>query len=67
MGRRRMSAVQLGRSIGKSQSYMSRRLTGETAFDLDDLEAIARALNVAVPDLLGTTGQKTLDSHALAA
>lgn len=64
MGRRRVSAVQLGRTIGKSQSYMSRRLTGETAFDIDDLEAIARALDVSIPDLLGTTGRKTVDSRA---
>lgn len=64
MARRRTSAVQLGREIGKSQSYMSRRLTGETPFDIDDLEAIARALDVPVPQLLGTTRQKYAESVA---
>lgn len=67
MGRRQMSAVQLGRKIGKSQSYMSRRLTGETAFDLDDLEAITAALDVPLGNLISpATGQMIDDSSSVA-
>jgi len=52
LARRRMSAAQLGRQMGVSQAYVWRRLSGETAFDLNDLEAIAEILGVAVVDLL---------------
>lgn len=34
------------------QSTLARRMTGETAFDLDDLEAIADVLGVTVVELL---------------
>lgn len=52
LGRRRMSSVALARGIGKSHTYVWRRLSGETAFDLDDLAAIAGALDVSVISLL---------------
>lgn len=54
MARRRMSAVRLGVEIGRSQSYMSRRLTGDMPFDLDDLEAICAALDVPISSLMGS-------------
>jgi transcriptional regulator with XRE-family HTH domain len=41
-----MSAVALAARIGRSQSYLSRRLTGEVALDLDDLEAISDVFGV---------------------
>src|SRR4051812_1322533 len=50
--RRRMSAAHLGRKLGVSQTWVWRRLKGETAFDLDDLERIAELLGVAVAELL---------------
>jgi len=52
LGRRKMSATQLARHMGVSQAYIWRRLNGETAFDLDDLEKIASILAVDVLDLL---------------
>lgn len=52
LGRRRMSQIELARRIGKSHTYVGRRLNGETAFDTDDLEKIAGALGVSVVDLL---------------
>jgi transcriptional regulator with XRE-family HTH domain len=52
LARRRMSASALARELGKSQTYVWRRLSGETAFDTDDLESIAAVLRVAVVDLL---------------
>jgi transcriptional regulator with XRE-family HTH domain len=53
MARRRVSGVALARRLGKSQPWISRRLVGDVAFDLDDLEAIATALDVPVAQLLG--------------
>jgi transcriptional regulator with XRE-family HTH domain len=52
MGRRRMRDIELARLLGRSHTYMYRRLSGETAFDADDLELIARALDVKIVDLL---------------
>lgn len=52
LARRRMSATKLARELGVSQAYVWRRLSGETAFDLDDLEGIAGVLKVSVFDLL---------------
>lgn len=47
-----MSAAELARRTGIKQSTMSRRMTGETAFDLDDLEVIAATLGIKVRDLI---------------
>lgn len=52
LARRRLSATQLARQMGISQAYIWRRLSGETAFDLDDLEKISVILNVEIIDLL---------------
>ena len=52
LARKRMSAAELARRTGIKQSTMARRMTGETAFDLDDLEVIADVLGVDVADLL---------------
>lgn len=56
LARRRMSAAELARRTGLKQSTMARRMTGETAFDLDDLEVIAAALGVKVTDLVNDGG-----------
>lgn len=37
MGRRRVTQTELAAVLGKSQPYVSRRLSGEVAFDTDDL------------------------------
>lgn len=47
-----MSGAELGRRAGIKQSAISRRITGEVAFDMDDLESIAEVLGVDVADLL---------------
>lgn len=52
LARRRMSASELARRTGMKQSTLARRMTGATAFDLDDLERIADVLGVQVADLL---------------
>lgn len=56
LARKRWSAAELARRTGLKQPYVSRRMTGETAFDLDDLEVIARELGVSVTELLGGEG-----------
>ena len=48
VGRRQISATRLGQEIGRTQSYMSRRMTGEVPFDVDDLDAIAAYFDVPV-------------------
>jgi transcriptional regulator with XRE-family HTH domain len=53
MARRRISGVQLSKEIGRSHVYLSRRLNGHTAFDVDDLEAVARIFEVPVSALFG--------------
>ena len=52
LARRRVSAAELARQTGMKQSTLARRMTGEIAFDLDDLEKIADVLGVSVTDLL---------------
>jgi transcriptional regulator with XRE-family HTH domain len=64
LARRRMSAAHLGRLMGVSQAYVWRRLTGETAFDLNDLEAIAEILEVAVVDLLPSDARRTVQDKS---
>jgi transcriptional regulator with XRE-family HTH domain len=60
LARKRVSGLQLAERIGHSQAYVSRRLNGETAFDVDDLERIAIALGVTVYDLIPrSAGQHT--------
>lgn len=57
LGRRKLNASELARRLGVSQPYISRRLTGDTAFDVDDLEKIAQILNVEVADLFPREGR----------
>lgn len=55
LARRRLSATELARRMGVSQSYLARRMTGAQPFDLDDLDRIADALGVSVRQLLPGT------------
>lgn len=52
LARRMANGAKLAAALGKSEMYVSRRLRGETAFDVDDLEKIAGYLGVEVTDLL---------------
>lgn len=63
LARRRMSATELARRIHVTQPYLSRRMTGEIAFDLDDLEKIAGTLGVSVRELLPRDRRATVDYH----
>lgn len=48
LARRRLSGAGLARALGRSQSFVAKRLDGRQAFDVDDLEAVARVLEVPV-------------------
>lgn len=52
IARRRITASELARKAGMTQRSISRRITGEKAIDMDDLEKIAAALEVEIGDLL---------------
>jgi transcriptional regulator with XRE-family HTH domain len=56
LARRKMSGAELARRTGIKQSTMSRRMTGETSFDMDDIEAIAAVLDIKVSDLFPERG-----------
>jgi transcriptional regulator with XRE-family HTH domain len=51
-GRRRMSQAQLARAMGKTPMWVSLRLRGIQAIDLNDLQLFARTLGVGVLDLM---------------
>ena len=57
LARRRLSASELARRMGVSQPYISRRLTGDTALDIDDLEQIAGILGMEIADLFPMPGR----------
>ncbi len=52
MVRRGISGAGLARLLGVSSAWVSYRLTGTQPIDLNDLESIARALEVEIVDLL---------------
>lgn len=52
LARRRMSGRELARHLGVSPSWVSYRLTGTQPIDLNDLDTIARVLQVEIVDLL---------------
>lgn len=57
LARRRISAAELARRTGMKQPYISRRMTGDVAWDIDDLERIAAILEVDVAELLPREGR----------
>ncbi len=46
MARHGLSGVRLAEQLHWKQKYLSRRLTGEVAFDVNDLEALAEIFGV---------------------
>lgn len=52
MARHRVTGELLAEKLGVSRTFVSRRLRDITAFDLDDLEAIAEIFDMTVEDLL---------------
>lgn len=52
MARRRWSQRALGEKTGLTQSYIGRRMTGETPWTTDDLARIAVAMSIPLSALL---------------
>lgn len=58
LNERKLSARKLARCIGKTRSYVARRVSGETPFRDADLLAIADVLDLSVSQLLDETVPK---------
>lgn len=56
MARQRMENPDLAERIHVAPSTVWRWMTGRSKVGLDDLDAIAKALNVSIPDLLSRAG-----------
>jgi transcriptional regulator with XRE-family HTH domain len=54
MGRAGINMTRLGQITGTNQQYWSRRLTGLTPFDIDDLAALAFILQVPMSTFIPT-------------
>lgn len=52
LARRNLTQTQLADLIGRPKAWVSRRMTGDTNFAVEDLASIATALNVPVASLL---------------
>ena len=52
MARKKVNQTKLAAAMGKSQAYVSRRISGEVPMDLDDLLSITRYLGCELADLL---------------
>jgi transcriptional regulator with XRE-family HTH domain len=52
MARQRITQMALAARLGRSQPYVCRRLTGEVAFDLAELELVAEALGVPLSQFM---------------
>lgn len=59
LARRRMSGRQAAAQMGLSVAYVARRISGDTAIDIDDLYAFANLLDVDVSVLLDGAGPKS--------
>lgn len=64
MARKRISQVRLAMATGLTQAAISRRITGQVAFDLQDLERISPVLDVTPVQLLGMSESRTTDRYA---
>ncbi|MDO5535225.1 MAG: helix-turn-helix transcriptional regulator [Propionibacteriaceae bacterium] len=51
MARKGMTQTQLAGQIGITQAQISKRLSGQIAFDVNELVAVAAALDVTLPYL----------------
>lgn len=53
-----LSQAAIAAALGTSQQNVSRRMSGQIAFTLDELEALAGALGTSLPYLLGLTDSR---------
>jgi len=52
LARRRFRQAQLAQRLGRSSNWLSRRLTGQVAFTLAEVDAIAGFLGMSVSELM---------------
>jgi transcriptional regulator with XRE-family HTH domain len=52
LARKMMTGAELAEAIGRSPMYVSRRIRGEVAFDLDDMQHLAEVFGVEVGALI---------------
>jgi transcriptional regulator with XRE-family HTH domain len=52
MGRRNLRQVHLAQAIGQNTMWLSRRLSGEVSFSIEDLERICQILNIDMVALI---------------
>lgn len=55
MDAHKMSQTQLAARLGKTQSWLSRRLTGDQSFRMKDLDPLATIFRITVPELFFDT------------
>lgn len=53
VGRRQITQAAVAEVLGKSQQTASKKLRGQVAFDVDELEALAQHFGVPVAALVG--------------
>lgn len=59
LGRRRMSKAELARRLKVDETWVGKRLSGRTAFGLDDIERIAPVLGVDATELLPPRSERS--------
>ncbi len=64
MARRRLTQTDLAAALERSQPYVSRRLSGDVAFDTDDLYRLAHLFEMSVFRLL-EMAELTSDERAV--
>ena len=63
--RQRRSGSWLARETGRTQTWVSTRLTGKVPIDVDDMEVIAAALKLSIGDLLEGVSRRRSTASAL--
>ena len=53
LARKRVPQSQIARSLHLSRAAVNRRMSGQVAFDITELYAVAEALEITVSDLIG--------------
>lgn len=53
LARRNIKQTELAEALRRDQTWLSRRLLGKVAFDVDDLATICEVLHVSMAELLG--------------
>lgn len=64
LARRKMNASELARRMGVTQPYISRRLTGDIALDVDDLVRIAAVLGMEIAEFFPRAGRVVVTGGA---